>query len=512
MSTPAEHLERFRQRGIELWVDQGQLHYRSTAGTLGAQELAQLRELKVDLVAELTRGCPEAQLRRSLEVTRVPLTFQQRWFLPFVQERGDWSSLTSYALLLKGALDAGALRKSLATVVHHHAALRMRLVDSAEGPQQELDTDIPAEFFETVRYDGELLYYLRGRLRTLIVPHAPGGGVPPFRVWLLPLGAQEHLLVLLGSRLTLDCLSVGVILRECFELYRSATGAPSSTAPRGFPQYSDYAVWQANGDSEWHTQHGQYWAQRLGNALPICWPLIPTTPRNTALLFARQETSLGTLLSAQIRAAAKHLRTLPAMLMLTAFVGALRRACGQTDFVLPFSIAGRHAEHERMVGCFAYPLLLRIQLTGTETCLALLKAVSQEFYRAVIHQDLGRMALRYPGLLSGTFVQTLGWHPEDVPDFGAPDSPRPEEAGLRIENFRFQEAAELLTTPPSLVDIEVSLFDRMGELGALAVFRPDRLLPDSVNQLLDDLHQSARELVRDSKVPVDPTRSDHDEP
>src|SRR4029450_4663359 len=113
---------------------------------------------------------------------------------------------------------------------------------------------------------------------------------PLFRVQLLRLEAQEHLLLTTMHHIISDGWSLGILTHELAILYAAfSAGRPSPLPPLPI-QYADFAHWQQQWrHSEARTPPPAYWQEQLHDPLP---PLeLPTDrPRTAALSFdtARQ--------------------------------------------------------------------------------------------------------------------------------------------------------------------------------------------------------------------------------
>src|ERR1700730_7120088 len=118
-------------KGIRLWSENGQLHYKAPKGALTQEAIDKLKLYRDQIVslleraagAETTESVPRPEPRSRLN--RAPLTFTQlaRWNLYQLSARHSSYSISS-ALRLRGPLNIDALRKSVAELVHRHDALR----------------------------------------------------------------------------------------------------------------------------------------------------------------------------------------------------------------------------------------------------------------------------------------------------------------------------------------------------------------------------------------------------
>jgi non-ribosomal peptide synthetase component F len=209
----------------------------------------------------------------------------------------------------------------------------------------------------------------------------------------------------------------------------------------------------------------------------------------------------GDTLSEQLRELARRERALLATVMLAVYVAVLYRCCNQRDFIVPFFVAGRQSEHKSVVGYFSHILYLRMQLTGGETFRELMSYVGNEFFRALSHQDFGRMATQEPRLLEGTFFQWITWHPDDALSLPLPETQGSRE--LTVERVAVVDFAENLTAiPPGMVDVEVTFFDTAKGIYASGVYRADLFTADTMERFMGNLRSAAERFVSNLHAPL----------
>lgn len=507
MLTPADYLSFLNRNGVKLWIDNGQLRYHARKGALSSEELARLRSMRSDIVAELTKASTPAMDKSSHagppSAVEAPLSFQQRWLVKLLEKSPSWRQTLSYTLRLKGRLDSVLLEKSFEGVLRMHAALRTRVVRDCGEWRQQLN---PGDVFRlpVVRVCGESDRE-RGQ-SALLLAHNIGAqeldpvAAPLMRAQLIRVSAHEYFLVLLIHRLATDCLGIGQVFRDLWMLYAETVEKCSSTSLEGSVPYYDYALWQHTTDAAWRQKHGAYWNEYLLCAGPIVWPaeqFAPPASLDGPGGLVSLESSLGETLSAGVRELGRQTQTLPALVMLTLYVFGVSMWCGQRDLVMPFVIAGRAAAQDGVVGCFSHVVYLRIRLKGGESFVELLKLVSNEFYRAAaFRRDCGRMAIERPELLRGTLCQWLSWHPADIG--GAQSDGLMSQLGLEMENIRCQSLEELTGVPPDVVDLEMSFFDAAGDISALAICRTDRFAESALPRLMRELRSITERAIEDS--------------
>jgi len=485
MPTVSDYLASLNAKGVRLWVESGQLLYHAEKGTLNSQELARLRALRDEIIGELSQSPAHA-----------PLTFQQQWLLALIQQHADWQSSQVFSFHLAGLLNVKALERSIGAIVRRHDALRARVVIVHGVARQTLDDALatPIEvgcitdnFFENVTAGAQL------QAQALAMRGEVSSDSRALRVKLLRVSDHEHYLILLVHRLAADCVSIGQVFRELWYQYGEEIGVQAAALPEP-KQYCDYALWQQQTANEWEQKHAAYWQQRLADARRLQWPADGSGCSGSHAL-ASVEGFLGSGLSAGLKEFGRRTKSLPALVVLTLYASVVSRWCGQRDFVLPFNVVGRHAAHDSVVGYFSHVLYLRMRLESNEDFAELLQVVSQEFYKAVFHQDFGRMSLRHPEFLQGTFCQWLSWHPVEVAGREMYDIPR--QFGLAVEPVRFQTERELSNVPPTVTDLDICFFEKGGDIGMLLIFRADLFARQTMERLMGELRAMAEQIVKE---------------
>jgi Condensation domain len=424
---------------------------------------------------------------------RVPLTFQQQSLWKLSHQFPEWKCTVPYAFCIRGELDAARLRRSLEEVTRRHGSLRARL-SVVDGIPAIETGDAGACAFEEDRLIGHSrsdLELQAGRifseLATRIVDPAVG---PLWRLKLLELGEHEHWLLVAVHRLIADCFSAEQLFQELWAVYSEFSQGKSSPFSADPPQYSDYACWQQTHGQEWLQRHEEYWNKRLAGAESIRWPVDAGAMRGKRGATGMMSIHLGGELSARLQAFARKTHSLSAMVMLSAYIAVLWRWCRQQDFVVPFYVAGRQSEHKSVVGYFSHVLYLRIELTGQETFKQLLGSVSNEFFRALAHQDFGKQAAERPQFLAGAFCQWVTWHTQTTP--------KSTDSSLRVERLPLSEFGQGLSIlPPAMVDVDLTFFDTTEGIYAQGVYRADRFEAQTMDRLMRDLRAALERFMLD---------------
>jgi amino acid adenylation domain-containing protein len=323
-----------------------------------------------------------------------PLSFAQErlWFLDRLQPGSAAYNLAG-ALRLRGALDAAALRRSLAATTRRHEALRTVFAEAGGRPVQRA---LPAGALPLPEMD---LSRLDPAAREAAARRAAEAAArtpfdlamgPPFRARLLRLGPDEHLLVLAMHHIVGDGWSSGVVLRELAALYGAfAAGAPSPLAPLR-ARYADFAAAERERlRGEWADGETAYWRGRLAGLAPL---ELPTThPRPAAQSFRgathrfRVPAEPAAALAALGRAEGATLH----MTLLAAFAALLARYSGAEDVAVGSPVANRDTEEARaLVGLFVNTVVLRVDLSDDPPFRELLRRVRATSLEAYWHGGL----------------------------------------------------------------------------------------------------------------------------
>ncbi|GAB4211254.1 MAG: hypothetical protein OHK0022_45600 [Roseiflexaceae bacterium] len=331
---------------------------------------------------------------RQAESSRFPASSGQRqlWFLSELQPES-----TAYndpvALVLTGALNISVLMDALQALVDRHESLRTTFaLDDGELVQVVAATrklwveihDLQTQPIETRLAEG---------LRLLSICAARPFDLtqgPLFRVDLLRLGPDQHILLLTLHHIISDGWSWSVVLGDLAALYQAALPGGAAGLPELRIQYADYAVWQ-RGVLRGPALEAQrdYWRQQLADLPTLDLPADRPRP---ALLSARGATLAWPLpaeLSTALAVLAQREGATVFMALLAAWTIVLARYSGQRDVVLGTSIAGRNrSELERLAGFFANTLVLRTRLMPQASAREVLRQVRDVALAAYAHQDL----------------------------------------------------------------------------------------------------------------------------
>jgi amino acid adenylation domain-containing protein len=345
-------------------------------------------EQRRDILAQMLRD-------KTKKPKTAPLSFAQErmWFLNQVLPANPAFNMFN-AIRLSGQLDVVALKWSLDEIGRRHETLRttfaapngrpvqviapaltmtLPVVDLEEIPEAERDAQARCLIAEEARRP---LDVNQSRL---------------FRVRLLRLCPQEHVLLLNLHHIISDGWSQVVLLRELTSLYTAFTNTQYPSLPEPPIQYAEFVHWQRQTlTANVLDEELAYWKQQLAGPLPV---LELVTDRSTAAggdsATATKKHTFSRSLTDALKALSRQEGVTLFVTLLAAYKTLLYRYTGQTDVVVGSPIANRdRAELEAMIGLFLNTLVLRTDLSGDPTFLELLGRVRRVVLEAFAHKDL----------------------------------------------------------------------------------------------------------------------------
>ena len=171
-----------------------------------------------------------------------PLSFAQLrlWIL---QQLMPGSSVYNMheAVQIRGAIDPLLLKKALTEIVARHEILRTTFACDKQDPVQKIhppyEVELPIERASNLQRAEEIAQ------EETIRPFDLEKG-PLFRVRLIRLAKEDHILLCTMHHIISDGWSLGIIIKEVMALLEAfAQNLPSPLQPLPI-QYSDFAVWQ----------------------------------------------------------------------------------------------------------------------------------------------------------------------------------------------------------------------------------------------------------------------------
>ncbi|MCM3904257.1 MAG: amino acid adenylation domain-containing protein [Pyrinomonadaceae bacterium] len=441
---------------------------------------------------------------------RLPLSFaQQRLWERDRANPGSAADNTPLAFRQSGPLDLNTLEESFGEIVRRHEVLRTTF---AEVDGQTVQVVHPAGSFNLSLIDLSHYPSSEREKEALRIANQEGWEAfdlsrgPLFKVKVIRLDADEHVILLLMHHLVIDPWSLGILLRELAVLYDAFSNRQQSPLPDLLIQYADYAAWQREwlqGDTL--DQLLSYWNKKLQGPLPILE--LPTDRPRPAIPSHRGQTytfKLSPELGRAIKVLSRREGVTPYMTLLTAFKAMLHYLTGQDDILVASPLANRQQlEIEGLIGFFASTVALRTDLSGDPTWRQLLARVRDTALGAYAHQGLPLEILltsREAERASHASLET---------------EPASDRSPLTPVSFTLMTAAvtdqQMVSLNPQPLDLEVShagsdLALRLWELAdgfhGHVLYATDLFDEDTIAQIVRSYQQTLQALTADLDEPI----------
>jgi amino acid adenylation domain-containing protein len=341
-----------------------------------------------------------------------PLSIAQERLWSLTQIAGATPLYNMYNVFrLRGPLNQNALEASLRHLIERHESLRIRFslhhnqpVQQAQPMSQwtlpvvDLCADPQRESHQNEWMMTEITYPFDPLREGL------------FRVHLLQLAIDDHVLILVMHHLISDGWSWDVFLRELATLYDTHREGKQAALLNLPIQYLDFAAWQrTQAQSPRYAADLAYWEQTLREVPPLELPLDATRQPTLDFVGARAALNLSVGLAAQIRAFSTGRDVTLFMTLLATFAALLHRITGQRDLLIGTPVAGRsQVELQNIMGYFNNILPLRSAVYPQDHFQDVLARVRGVALGAYDHAEvpLHRLA-ELPGLTQTPFTRAV---------------------------------------------------------------------------------------------------------
>ncbi|GJC96129.1 non-ribosomal peptide synthetase [Colletotrichum higginsianum] len=423
------------------------------------------------------------------------------WFLEQMELAASWY-VVPLAVRLRGRLDVTALGVALQALEHRHETLRttfedrdgvgiqivqpvrnkaLRVIDVSSSSSSSSyndnndDEKNNATYIDTLRHEQTTPFNLSAE--------------PGWRVALLRLGSQDHVLSIVMHHIVSDGWSVDILRKELGQFYTMAVnGSDPLTQVAPLPvQYRNFATWQKEqAQVDEHERQLAYWKYQLHGSQPA--NMLCDKPRPEVLSGAAGVVQLhikGELFTALESFCRSHYTT-PFVVLLAAFRTAHYRLTGTEDATIGTPIANRNRpELEDLIGFFVNTQCMRIPVDAeTETFDGLVRKVRSTTTAAFENQDVPFERI-VSALLPGSrdtsrnpLVQLLfALHSQQ--DLG-----QVQLDGLVGESVPM--------APTTRFDLEFHLFPEDGGLGGSVLFAEELFTSQTVQSIVDVFHEVLR--------------------
>jgi amino acid adenylation domain-containing protein len=402
-----------RNRGIVLWLNQGELRVKAPKGVLNDDDVQSFKKHRTEIIARLEMAIGadayEQDLLSRPEREGLPLTYSQlsHWYALDLAKKRFMRQIVS-ATRLRGTLDLEALRESIAAVIRRQEALRTRIEVVDGMPQQRivewddfvLEVDeLPAAINDSQR-DEEVEQWIVRHVAELIDVTKD----PLFSIRVLKECDKQHLLLIMVQHLITDGASTGIMVREIMAAYDQLSKGLQISLPEIPIQFPDYALWQR--ERSWIVKRAEYWERRLAGYHRVRMPRSESPGlAGVATVKVRIHRDLMSALTAQ----ARRQRTTVVISVFAAYAALLARWCGSSnDIVIQFTVDGRISRRlEHTMGFFAFSLCFGVSVSDNPTLSELIDRAAAEYSRA---QDYASFSYDDACRLDSDFTKTSAFN------------------------------------------------------------------------------------------------------
>ena len=468
-----ELLSELARKGVQVTLDGDQVRFRGPKHALTPELIGNLTKRKPEILsvfqkAESRRKSLSLPISRADRNADIPLSEVQRelWMVEQLSA-GPSARVVTAAIRITGALNAALLERSIAEVARRHESLRTTFEVRDGQPVQNIHAEVPPDAMAERWKEFDLK---RG---------------PLFRTRLESLSATGHTLYVAAHHLIFDVDSVWIFFREIAGLYNSN---PVPALPL---QYADFAAWRPASDEA----HVEYWTRRLQGA-PSILELPTDRPRDSARhpRSLREEAQFSATLTAALRNVAKDEGVTPFVFLLSVFSLLLARYSGQDDILIGSPVSGRvRPELEGLIGSFAYPLVIRADLSGSCTFRDLLLRLRDTTIGAFEHQDVpfGRVIEaaqpeRRPG--TSPLFQVMFTYPRG-------------QGSIEISGLTFEPITEQLRATVEY-DLFLSAVESGDALDLALTYADDLFEPETIVEMLRRLVEIVQSAIDDPGQPI----------
>jgi amino acid adenylation domain-containing protein len=443
----ASFLKELTRKDIQLWLEGGDLRFRSPPGLLTSELRARIAANRASIIASLeassgfvprpagaSRECPDAvndvrdplkgvmdggvrehipakrdeliparstPASRSVEILTAsrngeqPLSYNQRrlWFMKQMEPDSAVYHIPA-VLRLRGTLDVSALEKALKAVIARQESLRTRFVVMDGSPHCVVEPNANIEITKADLSDVPAANRQQEAIaRALETVHQPFdlSRCPLLRVQLLRLEAEDHILVCVTDHIVADGISIGVLMGEWLDHYSRYLSGEETPKPPLRYQYLDYADWQrgqfAAGAFE---ENLAYWREQLAGLPPaLGLPTDRTRPPVQTYVGTHACIALSEEETGQLKELARREGATLFMVLMSAFQALLHRYTSEADIPVGTAVANRgHLEFKNVVGFFANTIVMRGDFRGNPSVREAIGRAREMALRAFAHEDM----------------------------------------------------------------------------------------------------------------------------
>lgn len=304
---------------------------------------------------------------------------QKRLFALNQMDRESTCYNITRAVMIEGDIKTEKVKEVFSKLVDRHEALRTYFKIIDDKPVQIIceDVNFDVEYIETD--SSNITNILEKFVRPFDLQRAP-----LFRIGLIKLAEERHIMVLDINHIISDGISISIIIKDFISIY---SGDELQEIPI---QYKDYSIWEKEVlRTEDFKKQAEFWLNTYKGNVPIL--NLPTDYPRPRLYSSEGDTynfkiDKGTLTRLK-ELSIEHGTTL-FIVLLAMYNILLYKYTQMEDIVVGTVTAGRpHADLENVVGMFVNTLAIRNHLDVNKSFIEFLKEVKKTTLKAFENQD-----------------------------------------------------------------------------------------------------------------------------
>jgi non-ribosomal peptide synthetase component F/thioesterase domain-containing protein len=347
-----------------------------------------------DPLTNAAAGESSATPTSDLEVYAMPASVaQERFWLLSQFAPGNAAFHMPACVRLTGNLSVRALLDSVQILVERHEILRTTFEETDGKLKQIISPNAPFLLEVTDLENVDVQTNQRNLDRSIAEevrrPFDLQKG-PLFRVKLLRLDAEQHVLIVTLHHIIADGWSHNVFQQELWSVYEALVHAKKPALPALPIQYGDFTAWQ----DEWLASEDargylDFWTKQLAGPLDILDFPTDRPPSHRISPAGGLETFLmADDLARRLKAKSQSENVTMFVMMMACFVTLLSRYSGQEEVIVGSPVANRRHETETLIGPFAGPVAIRVNLSGNPKLREVLSRVQEVTFNALGHAEL----------------------------------------------------------------------------------------------------------------------------
>ncbi|KAI0407966.1 non-ribosomal peptide synthetase [Xylaria palmicola] len=312
------------------------------------------------------------------------------WFLDQLKLDASWY-LIPYGVRMRGPLRIEALTIALKALEQRHETLRTTFEEQDGVGMQVVHGSLMTELRVIDVSDDQNGGYIQSLHEEQSTPFDLTSEVG-WRVSLLRLGGDDHILSIVMHHIISDGWSIDILRQELGQFYSAALrGQDPLSVVSPLPiHYRDFSIWQKQEyQVAEHQRQLEYWSNQLADSTPA--EFLTDLPR-PAILSGQAgfvPVTIDGALYRELREFCKAHQMTSFAVLLAAFRAAHYRLTGAEDATIGSPIANRNRrELENIIGFFVNTQCMRIRVDSDDTFESLVRQVRSTATAAFEHQDV----------------------------------------------------------------------------------------------------------------------------